>query len=230
MEQRWSFYIIALCCFCENNLGQFRPAVLAVPPHSFLCPCSLVELGELKSPWLRVSTTKQQPKDQCVVNVFLLLANEKKWTLSQLKPRHYPPFIPYHRTPCSEYKLWPLGWEGLIAAWGQAQHWVVAGEEFYCASLLSFGLYSSFSLLFNTTLNIISIYYCHYFILFQLLNCSYPNTWALFFISNSPHHWGQEVDGGFEWVGVEWVAAWFLVATLLTPCGCPGNYIQTSNS
>lgn len=108
-------------------LGQFRSSVPAVLPHSFLHPGSLAEHGEVRSPWLRVRTIKQQPKDQCV-DVILPPANEKKKPLSHLKPRHYLPFIPYHRTPCSEYKLEALDWEGLIAAWGQAEHWVVAGN------------------------------------------------------------------------------------------------------
>lgn len=41
--------------------------------------------------------------------------------------------------------------------------------------------------------------------MFKLLNCSYLNTWVLLFISNSSHHWEQEIGGGFRNIGVEWV-------------------------
>lgn len=83
----------------EYPLGQFRSAVPAVPPPSFLCPPdhSLVSWCEKpKSPWLKVRSTSQELIHQCVINLMLILnlkhgiisATRKKPALSQLKPKH----------------------------------------------------------------------------------------------------------------------------------------------
>lgn len=73
----------------EYPFGQFRSGVLAMSPHSFLCTCSLADHGKRKSPWLGVSTTQQQLKFQCVINIILIFCifNTEQSTMPATKKK-----------------------------------------------------------------------------------------------------------------------------------------------
>lgn len=60
----------------EYFFGQFRSAVQAVPPPSFLCSSnhSLVLWCEkTKSPWLKIRTASQELIHHCVINLMLII-------------------------------------------------------------------------------------------------------------------------------------------------------------
>lgn len=56
----------------EYLFGWFRSAILAMLPPSFLYTCSLSGHGKLKNHWLRINTTQQEMKSQCVIKIVLI--------------------------------------------------------------------------------------------------------------------------------------------------------------
>lgn len=84
----WPFFPVLILsmaiCGMDYLFGQFGSSVLSIFPHSSLSTCSLAEHRKLESPWLRVNTTQQQQKQNCVIINLIL------------NPKHSP--VPATRT------------------------------------------------------------------------------------------------------------------------------------
>lgn len=52
---------------------------------SFFCPSSLAEQEKPNTPWLRVSTTKQQLKHECIINIALILNQKPPAKINKLE-------------------------------------------------------------------------------------------------------------------------------------------------
>lgn len=76
--------------------------------------------------------------------------------------------IPYQRMSCSLYKLWGIGHEGNIAAWGWVEHQLVRSEQLYCAPCVFLEAYSSLFLLFITITIIIGVVIIYFISIFRL--------------------------------------------------------------
>lgn len=58
----------------KYSFGHFGSAVLALPPPKLLCTSLVAEQGKPRSPWLKLSTTEQQLKHRCGINIILILS------------------------------------------------------------------------------------------------------------------------------------------------------------
>lgn len=88
---------------------------------------------------------------------------------------NWPKDIPYQRMSCALYKLWGIGHEGTVAAWGWVEHQLVGCEQLYCAPRVFLEVYSSLLLLFITITIIIGAVIIYFTSIFRLF-LSQPTT------------------------------------------------------